>query len=133
MNDHENRARVRSRSESRSELYAVRPETALIGWSAAIQAGLADHSGPQTDHLAALVRRARRREARRRVLRLWLPRRSAPVPGIPSLGSVREAVQTGLAVALPHQGFHGDERQHHPAGRRIPDQRNRETATALVG
>lgn len=161
MSNSQNRARVRAQSTrpgdagsaGRGDLripssvlhfaLATRPEAALVGWSSAAAAttGLVERDGPRTDHMAALVRRARRREAVRRMLRLWAPRRRPDLSPTartslslgPSESSVRVAVQTGLNSALPverrrqHATFDGPERRRsrveHPAGRRLPEQR----------
>jgi hypothetical protein len=111
MSNSQNRARARARYDrvggvtgpTTYDSYATRPETAVAGWSAASYAGVTSRPGPRTDHFAVLVRRARRREAMRRALRLWLPRRQSGLPGVPTEVSVRGAVQTGLTVALPRQ------------------------------
>jgi hypothetical protein len=127
MSNSQDRARVRARTtDSDSGLDAVpaplvrfalasRPEAALVGWSTASAAGVVERGGPQTDHMAALVRRARRRETRRRLLRVWIPRRRTQLgaAGHTSLGlglsesGVRSAVQSGLTAALPREAAQG--------------------------
>lgn len=131
MSNSQNRARARARYDrvggvvgpTAYDTYATRPEAAGIGWPLAALAGVTSRSGPQTDHLAILVRRARRREAIRRALRLWAPRRQPSLPGVPTEVSVRDAVQTGLSAALPRQAAAehyavavARSRRMHPAG-----------------
>ncbi|MFL6099049.1 MAG: hypothetical protein ACJ71T_03745 [Actinomycetales bacterium] len=127
MSNSQDRARVRARTTTgpgdgldglpapalRFAL-ATRPEAALVGWSTASAAGTLERRGPQTDHLAALVRRARRRESRRRLLRLWIPRGRRKVAAAGhtrglglSESSVRSAVQSALTAALPGEAVRG--------------------------